>query len=83
MVRRYISDELKEMALSMSLQGLTDPEIRDFTGISERSLKRLRSTYRDTGGFSRESPGRPRVLTAIEAKESEIPLWDYSESTGD
>ena len=40
MARHHISDELKEMALSMSLQGLHDSDIREYTGISERSLKR-------------------------------------------
>jgi hypothetical protein len=34
MVGQYISDELKEMALSMSLQGLRDSEVHKFTGIS-------------------------------------------------
>ena len=70
MVRRHISDELKEMALSMSFQGLSDPEIRDFTGISERSLSRMRSTYRDTGAVSRTplQAGRFRMLTSMEAK---------------
>ena len=29
MVHRHISDELKEMALSMSLQGLSDSDIRE------------------------------------------------------
>jgi len=46
MVCCYISDKLKEMALSMSLQGLHDSDIREYTGISEWSLKRFRSTYR-------------------------------------
>jgi hypothetical protein len=41
MVGHHISDELKEMALSMSLQGLTDSEVHEFTGISIHSLKRL------------------------------------------
>jgi hypothetical protein len=68
MVRRHIPDELKEVALSMSLQGYPDLEICGLTGISERSLVRLRSTYRNTGGVSRTSPGRPRMLTAMEAK---------------
>ena len=70
MVRRHISDDLKEMALSMSLQGLSDSEIREYTGISEQSLKRLRSTYRAIGAVSRKplDSGRPRVLTAIEVK---------------
>ena len=39
MVRRHISDETKELALSMSLQGMPDVEIRKLTGISERSVK--------------------------------------------
>jgi hypothetical protein len=56
------------MALSMSFQGLSDPEVRDLTGISERSLTRLRSTYRNTGAVSRPSPGRNRMLTSMEAK---------------
>ena len=70
MVRRHISDDLKEMALSMSLQGLSDSEIREYTGISERSLKRLRSTYRANGVVSHKpiDTGRPRVLTAMEVK---------------
>ena len=70
MVRRHISDDLKEMALSMSLQGLSDSDIREYTGISERSLKRLRSTYCATGTISRKAvdTGRPRLLTAQEVK---------------
>ena len=39
MVCRYISDELKEMALSMSFQGLPDSEVYKLMGISIRSLK--------------------------------------------
>ena len=68
MVGRHISDEAKEMALSMSLQGLSDAEVRGLTGISERSLKRLRSTYRNTGAVSRPSPGQNRTLTSMEVK---------------
>jgi transposase len=68
MVGRHISDELKEMALSMSLQGLTDSEVHEFTGISVRSLKRLRSTHRRTGAVSRKplAAGRPRNLTSMQ-----------------
>lgn len=71
MVRRQISIELKEAALSMSLNGMPDAEIRQVTGISERSLKRLRSLYRKTGGVVPPpplDPGRPRTLTAIHVK---------------
>jgi transposase len=72
MVRRHISNDLKEMALAMSLQGLGDSEIREYTGISERSLKRLRHTYRNTGAVSAkpDAVGRPRMLTAMEVKVS-------------
>ena len=69
MVRRHISDDIKEMALSMSLQGIRASEIRELTGISERSLKRLRSTYRKTGTGAAVVKGddldRPRMLTAM------------------
>jgi len=70
MVRRHISDDLKETALAMSLQGIGDSEIREYTGISERSLKRLRHTYRNTGAVSAKPDvvGRPRMLTAMEVK---------------
>ena len=70
MVRRHISNDLKEMALSMSLQGLSDSDIREYTGISERSLKRLRSSYRTAGTVSRKALdiGRPRVLTSREVQ---------------
>ena len=68
MVRRYISDELKEMALSMSFQGLPDSEVYELTGISIRSLKRLQSTHRRTGEVSCKAltPGRPRDLTSMQ-----------------
>ncbi len=39
MVRRHISDELKEVALFMSLWGFPDSEVRDLTGISARFLR--------------------------------------------
>ena len=60
MVGRHISDEIKEMALSMSLQGISDSDIRQFTGVSERSLKRLRSRHRKTGAVS----CKPTAVTA-------------------
>jgi hypothetical protein len=34
MVRRHISNDLKEMALAMSLQGLGDSEIRQYTAFA-------------------------------------------------
>ena len=49
MVGHRISNELKEMALSMSLQGLCDSEIQEFTGKSVCSLECLQSTYHQNG----------------------------------
>ena len=71
MVRRHISTELKEKALSMSHNGMPDAEIREQTGISERSLKRLRSVFRKFGRVVPPPPidlGRPRVLSSIHVK---------------
>ncbi|KAH9020567.1 hypothetical protein EDB85DRAFT_2152985 [Lactarius pseudohatsudake] len=70
MVRRY-SKDVKDLALSMSLQGLRDSEIHEITGISVRSLKRFRKTHRQTGGVPSPPPidnGRPRMLSAIQVK---------------
>ncbi len=70
MVRQHIPKELKEMALSMSLQGLCDSDIRKYTGISASMLKRLCSALR-TGSLFPPPPinrGRPQVLTAIQIK---------------
>ena len=70
MVGRYISDELKQMALSMSLQGVPDSDVHKYTGISVRSIKRLRSTHRRTGEVSNKpiAPGRPRDLTSMQTQ---------------
>ena len=70
MVGRHISNELKEMALAMSLQGLTDSEVHAFTGISVRSLKQLRNVHCRTGKVSRKAlvPGQPRNLTSMQVQ---------------
>ena len=49
MVHHHISNESKELALSMSLQGIGDNEICKLTGISKCSVKWLQHTYRNTG----------------------------------
>ena len=69
MVGRRFSDDLKEMALSMSLQGIPDSELREYTGISVRSLKRLQSDYHRNGEISHKPPlvtGRPHSLTSMQ-----------------
>jgi hypothetical protein len=68
MVCRHVSIEIKELALSMSLQGLHDTDIQEYTGISLRSIQRVRSLHRRTGNVVALPPidiGRPCVLTSI------------------
>ena len=67
MVCRHISDDIKELALSMSLQGISDSEIRELMGVSERSLKQLRSTHCKTGVVSSRSidASQLRMLSAM------------------
>ena len=55
MTRRRIPGETKELALSLSLQGISDLEIRELTGISERTVKRLQRTFRNSGSTARKS----------------------------
>jgi hypothetical protein len=45
MGRQGISDELKELAVSMSLQGLLASEIHEYTGMSVRSMIPARITF--------------------------------------
>ncbi|KAH9920784.1 uncharacterized protein B0H18DRAFT_825165, partial [Fomitopsis serialis] len=66
----YITKEVKQLALKMSLERhLSDKWIRDCTGISRRTLKRLRKLYRDTGEVIRKpfATGRPRILDGLDA----------------
>jgi len=48
MVGRHIPNALKEMVLSLSLQGLRESEVQECTGNSVRTLKRLQSTHRNS-----------------------------------
>jgi hypothetical protein len=70
MVCCQISDELKETALSMFTQGLSDQEICIVKGIAEQTLRHLQNTYCATGAVSRKplSSGCPCMLTTGEAK---------------
>lgn len=68
MVRRHISDETKQIALQMAQEGLPTKAIRDRTGISERSVMRLKRTFRETGSVSRKALviGRKRMLDILD-----------------
>ena len=57
----------------MSLQeDVDDNGIRRFTGISERSMRRLRKTYNETGEVVQTPvcPGRPRIPDSLDADVS-------------
>jgi transposase len=72
MTRRHIPREQKELVLGMSQRNMHDREIRYLTGISERSMRYLRKTYRETGEVVRvpEVSGRPRTLDTFDANVS-------------
>ena len=82
MVRRRISDDVKELALAMSLQRIPQSEIRELTGVSEHSLKRLRSTHQKMNAVSVKpiATGRPRLLTSVEVKVCHTYLQDKTSS---
>jgi hypothetical protein len=65
---RHISKDLKQAALSMSLQGFTNSDIYQHTGISERTMRRLRSPNHQPALPSPIEFGRPRTLNAIQVK---------------
>ncbi|KAG1796096.1 hypothetical protein EV424DRAFT_1334281 [Suillus variegatus] len=69
---RHISKERKQIALQMSVLGIQDPIIRRYTGISERSLRYIQKTFRETGKVMRTPvcAGRPRVLDSLDANVS-------------
>ncbi|KAH9011360.1 hypothetical protein EDB84DRAFT_1648685, partial [Lactarius hengduanensis] len=68
--RRHFSREIKEVALHMSHQGMSDADIEEYLGISERSMRRLRATYLATGEVVRipVCPGRPRLLDSLDSR---------------
>ncbi|KAG1750313.1 hypothetical protein EDD22DRAFT_751727, partial [Suillus occidentalis] len=65
----HISKEQKQIALQMSLLNIQDPMIRCYTDISERSLRYMRKTFRETGEVVRTPvcAGRPRILDTLDA----------------
>ncbi|KAH9008211.1 hypothetical protein EDB84DRAFT_1258323, partial [Lactarius hengduanensis] len=66
----HFSREIKEVALHMSHQGMSDADIEEYLGISERSMRRLRATYLATGEVVRipVCPGRPRLLDGLDSR---------------
>jgi hypothetical protein len=72
-MRRHITKERKEIALHMSLEeNVCDKDIRRLTGISERSMQRIRMNNREIGEVVRipVCEGRPRLLDSLETNVS-------------
>jgi transposase-like protein len=79
-MRRHIPKEYKDLAIHMSLnEGVSDDDIYRFIGISQRTLRRLRKTYQETGQTVRipVSPGRPRLLDTLDSLVSHFLLFHY------
>ena len=68
--RHHISQEIKEVALKMSQEGLTDEQIEQVLGIGGRTMRRLRAMFLATGGVVGISVchGRPRALDGLDAR---------------
>ena len=56
MVCRHISVKVKELALSLSLQGLSNSEIHEYTRISIRTIQRVQSLHCRTGNVAAPPP---------------------------
>lgn len=72
-MRRHIPKEYKEIAIHMSLnEGVSDKLIHCHTGISQRAMKPLWKTYRETGEVVRTpvDVGRPRRIDSLDAAVS-------------
>ena len=67
---RHISREIKEAALKMSQQGLSDELIKQYLGVGGRTMRRLRATHHAIGDVVRIPmyPGRPRILDGLDAR---------------
>ena len=68
MVRWHISTDLKETALTMSLWGVSDSKICEYTGISGQSLSWFHNEQCRIEALVPQPLGQPRVLSAIEVK---------------
>ena len=72
-MRRHFTKERKEIGLHMSLEeDIRDKHIRRLTGISERSMQRIRKNDREIGEVVRipVCQGRPRLLDSLETNVS-------------
>ena len=67
---QLISIDVKKVALSMSLHGVPDSSIHQYTGISKRTMMRLHQQHHNLT-FPLPPPvelGRPRLLSGIQVK---------------
>ena len=75
--RRHISQEIKEVALKMSQEGLSDKQIEQVLGISGCTMRQLRAMHLETSGvvLIPACQGRPRALDGLDARVGLFPLF--------
>jgi len=68
MTYHYIPEEQKWLVLTMSLRGMKVNDIKEATGMGQRTIARIRSNWKSTGGVVRKSleNGWPRELSSLE-----------------
>ncbi|VDC02747.1 unnamed protein product [Peniophora sp. CBMAI 1063] len=64
MGRRHIPDAQKELLMEMLDNGMPQDDLVKFSHVSDRTCRRVKKLYRQTGKVSRKAlfPGRPRAL---------------------
>jgi len=74
MACQFISYELKEKALELSLQGVTDCEILEYLGISKSTMKCVRRNYWRMGNVVHVPicAGQPCLLDAVDTWVSDV-----------
>ena len=70
MPRRFISRELKEKALELSLRGVSDTIIEEYLGIKKCTLRRIRQKFCQTGEVVQvpACSGRSRLLDGLDVQ---------------
>lgn len=76
---RFISEEQKRLVITMLDRGQTPANIENATGISVRTVQRVRRLWLSTGRVAKHplEKGRGRILTSLEVSVS-----DYSLNSG-
>ncbi len=76
---QFIPSEQKQLLVVMLCKGLSPKEISGATGVSVRTIQRVRRLWLDTGKVVKPAleMGRPRVLSSLEVnvRGSSLPMF--------